>query len=106
VKSAVRSLKILGICVHILSSVDCDDGNSMMAMVMMIMLIVLVMGIVVPEALREVDSVHQHSCQTIQKHTHVHCPNALCGKPNSFRSMDFPAAALKYCCVMETSSRL
>jgi len=42
-----------------------------MAMVMIVMMIVmmieLVMVIIVPEALRQMNSVHQHSCQTLLK---------------------------------------
>jgi competence protein ComGC len=56
----------------------------MMAIVMMAMLIVLVMMIIVPEALRQVNSVHQHSCQTIHKLTYFHWPKALCGTLNIF----------------------
>ena len=56
-KSAARSLQIVGVCVHIQFRADCDDGNGMMAMVMMVMMLVLVMVIIVPEELRQVDSV-------------------------------------------------
>jgi len=38
-----------------------------MAMVMIAMMIVLVMVMIVPEALRQEDSVRQHQCQTFQK---------------------------------------
>ena len=47
---------------HIQSRADSDDGNDMMAIVMIAMMIVLVMVIIVPEALRQVDSVCQHLC--------------------------------------------
>jgi len=55
----------------------------MMGMVMMVMLIVLVMLIIVPEALRQVDSVHQYSCQTLHKLIDFHWPKELGGKLNS-----------------------
>jgi hypothetical protein len=35
-----------------------------MAMVMIAMMIVLVMVNIVPDALNQIDSVHQHSCKT------------------------------------------
>jgi ABC-type phosphate transport system permease subunit len=44
--------------VHIKSRAESDDGNDMMAMVMITIMIVLVIAIIVPEALRQVDSVH------------------------------------------------
>ena len=56
-KSASRSLRIVGVCVHIQSRADSDDVNRMMAMVMIAMMIVLVMVDIVPEALNQVDSV-------------------------------------------------
>jgi hypothetical protein len=50
--------------VHIQSRADSDDVNDgIMAMVMIAMMIVLVMVNIVPEALYQVDSVHQHSCK-------------------------------------------
>ena len=61
----------MGVCVHIQCRADSDDGDGMMAMVMMAMMIELVMVIIVPEALRQVDSIRQHSCQTV---TPVHSP--------------------------------
>ena len=73
----------MGVCVHIQSRADSDDGNGMMGMVMMVMLIVLVMLIIVPEALRQVDSVHQYSCQTLHKLIDFHWPKELGGKLNS-----------------------
>jgi len=57
----------MSVCVHIQSSADSDDGHSMKVMVMIVMMIVLVMVIIVPVALRQVDSVRQHSCQTFLK---------------------------------------
>jgi hypothetical protein len=41
---------------------DSDDGNSIMAMVLIAMMIVLVRVIIVPKALKQVDSVCQHLC--------------------------------------------
>ena len=73
----------MGACVHIQSRADSDDGNGMMAMVMMMMMIVLVMVIIVPEALRQVDSAHQHSCQTFHKLRDFHRLKALYGKLDS-----------------------
>jgi competence protein ComGC len=61
--------------VHIQSRVDCDDGNGMMAMVMIVMMIVLVMVIIVPEALRQIDLVYQHSCQTFLQLRDLHWSN-------------------------------
>jgi competence protein ComGC len=46
--------------VQIQSTADSDNGNSMIAMVMMVIMIALVMGIIVPEALRQIASVHDH----------------------------------------------
>jgi hypothetical protein len=93
--------------VHIQSEADSDDGNGMMAMVMIVMMIVLVMVIiVVPEALRQVDSVRQHLCQTILQLRDFHRPNSSRGKLNSSRCMHLSAAALTHCAVMQTSTRL
>jgi competence protein ComGC len=61
---------------HIQSRADSDDVNGMMAMVMIAMMIVLVMVNIVPEVLNQVDSVHQHSCKTIQRLIDFHLPNA------------------------------
>jgi len=63
-KSAAHRLQIEGVCVHIQSRADGDDGNGIMAMVMRVMMIVLVMVIIVPVALRQVDSVREHLYQT------------------------------------------
>jgi hypothetical protein len=57
----------MALCLHIQSSADSDDGHSIMVMVRIVMMIVLVMVIIVPVALRQVDSVRQHSCQTFLK---------------------------------------
>jgi competence protein ComGC len=54
-----------------------------MAMVMLVMVIVLVIVIIVPEALRQVDSVHQHSRQTLQQLSVFHRLYALQGKHKS-----------------------
>ena len=51
---------------HIQSRADSDNVNGIMAMVMIAMMIVLVMVNIVPEALNQVDSVHQHLCKTFQ----------------------------------------
>jgi len=67
----------MGVFVHIQSRADGDAGNSMMAMMMMAIMIVLVMLIIVPEELRQVDSVHQYSCQTFYKLTDIQQPIAL-----------------------------
>jgi len=91
---------------HIQSRADCDDGNGMRAMVMMAMMIVLVMVIIVPTTLRQVDSVHQHSCQTFHKLRDVYWAKALCGKPNSSQSTHLSGAALKHYTVMQKSNRL
>jgi hypothetical protein len=48
----------------------------MMAMVIIAMMIVLVMVNKVPEALNQVDSVHQHSYKIFQQFTDFHRPNA------------------------------
>jgi LytS/YehU family sensor histidine kinase len=50
--------------VHIQSRADSNDVNGTMAMEMIRMMIVLVMVNKVPEALNQVDSVHQHLCKT------------------------------------------
>jgi hypothetical protein len=68
--------------VHIQSRADSDDVNGIMAMVMIAMMIVLVMVNIVPEALNQVDSVHQDSYITCQQLIDVHCPNASRGKLN------------------------
>jgi hypothetical protein len=52
--------------VHIQSRADSDDVKGVMAMVMIAMMIVLVMVNIVPEALNQVDSVHQHLCKAFQ----------------------------------------
>jgi hypothetical protein len=52
--------------VHIQFRADSDDVNGIMAMAMIAMMIALVMVNIVPEALNQVDSVHQHSCKTFQ----------------------------------------
>jgi len=96
---------MVGICVHIQSRADDYDGNGMMAMVMIVMMIVLVMVIIVPEALRQVDSVRQYLYQTFQQLRGFHQPDALRGKLNSSQSMYFSAAALKQCTVMQILNR-
>ena len=96
----------MGVCVHIQSRADSDDGNGMMAMVMMAMMIVLVMVIIVPEALRQVNSVHQDSCQTFHKLEDVHRAQALCGQSNSSQSTHLSGAALKHYSIMQISSGL
>jgi hypothetical protein len=63
--------------VHIQSRADSDDVNSMMAIVMIAMMIVLVMVNIVPEALNQVDSVHQHLCKMFQQLIDFHWLNAL-----------------------------
>jgi hypothetical protein len=63
--------------VHIQSRADSDDVNNITAMVMIAMMIVLVMVNIVPEALNQVDSVHQHLCKTFQQLIRFHWPNAL-----------------------------
>jgi competence protein ComGC len=68
------SLQIVGVCVHIQCRANSDDGNGMITMVMMAMMILLVMVIIVPEALRHVDSVCQNSCQTFDKLRDFHDP--------------------------------
>jgi hypothetical protein len=55
----------------------------MMAMVMTAMMIVLVMVNIVPEAVNQVDSVCQQSCQTFQQLIDFHVQNASQGKLNS-----------------------
>jgi len=55
----------------------------MIAMVMMAMMIVLEMVIMVLEALRQVDSVRQHLCETLHKLTYSHQLKAFYGKLNS-----------------------
>ena len=57
----------MGVCVHIQSRADSDDGNGMIAMVMMAMMIVLLMVVIVLEGLTQVYSVGQYSCQTFHK---------------------------------------
>ena len=99
--SAACSLQIVGVCKHIRSRADSDNGNGMMAM-----MLVLVMVIIVTDALRQVDSVHQHSCQTFHKLRDLDQAKALCGKPNSSQSMHLSGAALKHYSVMRTSSSL
>jgi hypothetical protein len=47
----------------------------MMAMVMIATMMELVMVNVVPEALNQVDSVHQHSWKTFQQLIEFHYPN-------------------------------
>jgi competence protein ComGC len=69
--------------VYIQSRADSNDVNGMMAMVMIAMMIVLVMVNIVPEALNQVDSVHQHSCKTFQQLIDFHRPNIWRGKLNS-----------------------
>jgi hypothetical protein len=68
--------------VYILSMADSNDVNGMTAMVMTAMMIVLAMVNIVPEALNQVDSVCQHSCQTFQQLKDFHQRNALQGKFN------------------------
>jgi len=92
--------------VHIQSRADSDNGIGIMAMVMIAMMIVLLMVIIVPEALRQVDSVLQHLCQTFQQLRDFHWPNASYGKHNSSQYIHLSAAALKYWAVMQTSIRL
>jgi hypothetical protein len=62
--------------VQIQSRAESDDVNGIMAMVMIAMMIVLVMVNIIPEALNQVDSVCQHSCQTFQQLIDFHWPNA------------------------------
>jgi len=70
--------------VHIQSRADSDDVNGMMAMVMIaMMMIVLVMLNIVPEALNQVDSVHQQSCKIFKQLICSHRPKALRGTLNS-----------------------
>jgi hypothetical protein len=69
--------------VYIQSRANSNDVNGMMAMVMIVMMIVLVMVNIVPEALNQVDSVCQHSCNTFQQLIDFHLPNASQGKLNS-----------------------
>jgi hypothetical protein len=78
----------------------------MMAMVMIVMMIVLVMVNIVPEALNQVDSVHQHSCKTFQQLMDFHRPNASRGKLNSSRCLHLSAAAPKHCADMQSSIRV
>jgi hypothetical protein len=76
----------------------------MMAMVLIVMMIVLVIENIVPEALNQLDSVHQHSCKTSQQLIDFHQPNALQGKLNSSQCLHLSAAACKHCAVMQSSS--
>jgi hypothetical protein len=62
--------------VYIQSRADSDDVNDIMAMVMIAMMRVLVMVNIVPEALNQVDSVHQHLCKTFQQLICFHQANA------------------------------
>jgi predicted PurR-regulated permease PerM len=55
----------------------------MMGMVMIVMMIVLLMVIIVPEALRQVDSVVQHSYQTFKQLRDLPWQNELRRKYNS-----------------------
>jgi multisubunit Na+/H+ antiporter MnhB subunit len=73
-KYAVCSVQIVGVSVYIVSRADSNDGNGMMAMMVMAMMIVLVIMMIVPESLRQVDSVCQRLCQTFHKLTDWHCP--------------------------------
>jgi hypothetical protein len=66
-KSAAHSLLMVGVSGHIQFQVDSDDGNGIMAMVLIAMMIVLVMVIIVLKALKQVDSVRQHLCQTFRQ---------------------------------------
>jgi len=81
--------------VHIQSWADSDDGNGVMAMVMIAMMIVLVMVIIVPEALRQVDSVLQHSGQTFQQLRDFHRPDSSRGTLNSSGCMHLSAADIR-----------
>jgi len=92
--------------VYIQFRADSDDVNGMMAMVMTAMMIVLVIVNMVPEALNQVDSVRQHSCQTFQQLIDFHQRNASRGKLNSSQCLHLSAAALKHCAVLQSSSRL
>ena len=83
-----------------------DNINGMMAMVMIAMMIVLVMVNIAPEALNQVDSVHQHSSNTFQQLIDFHQPNTLRGNLNFSPYLHLSAAALKHCAVMQYSSRL
>jgi hypothetical protein len=69
--------------VYIQSRAESNNVDGIMAMVMIAMMIVLVMMNIVPEALNQVDSVHQYSCNTFQQLIDIHRPNVFRGKLNS-----------------------
>jgi hypothetical protein len=78
----------------------------MMAMVMVMMMIVLVMVNIVPEALNQVDSFHQHLGKTFQQIIDFYRPNGSRGKLNSSQCLHLSAAAPNHCAVMLSSCRL